>query len=293
MPGTSWPVRASIAASVWMDSGSRSRRLLGASSRCSSATRSTAPTARVSATVVRSKSAGLGSKASWVMDFSFSRSCRTAPRVLPRGAVRRRRGLCPRPCRAGGAECLDRVRGDDVEAVGGVGEHADAAGLDGQRLGADRQGDRWGAEVGQPADLAHAGLGVVPAAVGDDVDRARPAGGFNVEVFGAAGDRVAGERGAAAGADRGDLWHRRGAVAQQLGGVAEEDGGGLAPIAGNAVVTIQTIGPSAYSWACIEPEVSTTSSAWGCSSGAVISRVSVQGWLAMGRPVARSKRARA
>ena len=59
------------------------------------------------------------------------------------------------------------------------------------------------------------------------------------------------------------------------------------------MVTIHTIGPSAYSCAPIEPEVSTTSSAWGSSSGAVISRVIVHGCELAGRPVARSKRPRA
>jgi hypothetical protein len=73
----SWPLRASIAASVWIDSVEMSHRLLAASSMWRdqvtalrggelSATRSSVPAARCAAVSVTSKSAGLGSRASWV-----------------------------------------------------------------------------------------------------------------------------------------------------------------------------------------------------------------------------------
>ena len=75
----------------------------------------------------------------------------------------------------GGGQRVDGVPGDELESVGGVGEDAYAAGFDRQRLGADQEVDRGGAELGEPADLVHAGFGVVPAAVGDDPDGARAA----------------------------------------------------------------------------------------------------------------------
>src|SRR3954454_16435650 len=146
MQGTSWPVRASIAASVRIDSGEISRRLLGASSMCSSATRSSVPSARRPATAVTSKRAGLGSRASWVKGTPF---CLVWGRWLRR-----------RPPTVGDGEGVDGVLRDQVETVGRDGENADAAGLDRQRLGADREVDGGHGELGEPADLLDAGLGV-------------------------------------------------------------------------------------------------------------------------------------
>jgi hypothetical protein len=44
------------------------------------------------------------------------------------------------------------VLGDELQAVGGVGEDEDAAGFNRQRLGADRDVDREGAKLG---DVVH------------------------------------------------------------------------------------------------------------------------------------------
>ena len=50
---------------------------------------------------------------------------------------------------------------------------------------------------------------------------------------------------------------------------------------------IQQIGPSAYSYAPIEPEVSITSPTCGSWIGAVTWRVIRHGWVLAGRPVCR------
>ena len=57
------------------------------------------------------------------------------------------------------------------------------------------------------------------------------------------------------------------------------------PICLRPSVRIQQIGPSAYSYAAIEPEVSITSPTWGSSIGAVMWRVILHGWVVVGRPV--------
>src|SRR3954451_7409331 len=149
MQGTSWPVRASIAARVSIDSRAMSRRLLGASSRCSSSMRSSVPPARGAATVVTSKRAGSGSRASWVIE---------SPSLVVAGGRSECAGWAGRAGRlrrlsrcAGGAEGVDGVLGDDVEAVGRVGEHADAAGLDRQRLRGPRKGGGGEGGGGAPA----------------------------------------------------------------------------------------------------------------------------------------------
>src|SRR4051794_41976264 len=103
----------------------------------------------------------------------------------------------------GGGQRVDGVLRDQVKAVGGVGEDADAAGFDRQRFGADREVDRGCAELGEPADLVDAGLGVVPAAVGDDVDGTRAAAVVHLEAGGAGDDRGARGGGGAPGAGRG------------------------------------------------------------------------------------------
>ena len=70
-----------------------------------------------------------------------------------------------RAAAGGRAQGGDGVVGDLVERVGGVGDHDDPVGLDGQRLGADRDVDRRDAVGAQRADALDAGLRVVPAAV--------------------------------------------------------------------------------------------------------------------------------
>src|SRR3954453_6146949 len=165
MQGTSCPVRISMSARTMMASGAISRRLLGASSSWSSAMCSSMLEPRRGAAAVRWNSGGAGRRTGWVM----------AGSLLVVGArVAGARGNSPcecgglrhRPLSVGGGEGLDGVLGDQVQAVGGVGEHADAAGFDRQRLGADREVDRGDAELGEPSDLPHAVLRVVPASVG-------------------------------------------------------------------------------------------------------------------------------
>ena len=57
------------------------------------------------------------------------------------------------------------------------------------------------AQFAQLVDLLYAGLSVRPSAVTDHILESRPAGVCELEVLGAQADRVAAERGAAAGAD--------------------------------------------------------------------------------------------
>jgi hypothetical protein len=78
----------------------------------------------------------------------------------------------------------------------------------------------------------------------------------------------------------------RGAVAEQFGAVAEECDGEPAAGAAQASWRIQAIGPSAYSKAPIEPEVSMISATWGASIGARTLRTTRQGCVEAGRPVA-------
>ena len=86
---------------------------------------------------------------------------------------------------------------------------------------------RW--IVGTPSSASHAdpldpGAGVRPAAVGEDVDEPGAARVGHLELVGDELDRVAGERGAAAGADPGNERQRPGAVGEQRGAVAEQGG---------------------------------------------------------------------
>ena len=60
----------------------------------------------------------------------------------------------------------------------------------------------------------------------------------------------------------------------------------------SASVRIQQIGPSAYSYALIEPDVSMISPTCGCRIGAVARRVICHGCVLTGRPVWRCARAR-
>lgn len=177
----------------------------------------------------------------------------------------------------GGGEGVDGVLGDDVQAVGGVGEHADAAGLDRQRFGADREVDRGGAELGEPADLC------TPASVSyqppsETMYTARGRRRFSISRW-PAPIAIASPAKAVPPPTRiaGTLAIDSVLSLSRAAALPRRTVATLPPTARNAEVTIHTIGPSAYSCAPIEPEVSTTSRACGSSSGAVISRVIVHG----------------
>src|SRR3954447_2503254 len=211
MQGTSWPVRQSMPASRSMPSWLIWRRWLGARWRWSRATRASVPSARAWGTVVMSNSAGSG------------------PAAGPGGVMWCSLGVAPARCAGGGVQGADGVGGDLVQRVGGVVDDGDAVGLDRQWRGADGQVDDGDAVAAQPVDLRHAGLRVVPAAVGKDVGEAGPARVGHLERVGGERDRVGGERGAAAGADAGHLGERSAAVAEQAGAVAEQ-GDRAAPV---------------------------------------------------------------
>ena len=88
--------------------------------------------------------------------------------------------------------------------------------------------ERW--IVGTPSSASdrirsHAGAGVRPAAVGEHVDEPGAAWVGHLELLADELDRVAGERGAAAGADPGHEWQRPAAVGEQRDAVAEQGGG--------------------------------------------------------------------
>ena len=84
--------------------------------------------------------------------------------------------------------------------------------------------DRRDAELGEPPDPLDPGAGVRPAAVGEHVDEPGAARVGHLELVGDELDRVAGERGAAAGADPGNECERLVSVGQQRGAVAEQRG---------------------------------------------------------------------
>ena len=107
--------------------------------------------------------------------------------------------------------------------------------------------DRRDVVLGEPADPFDSGLGVGPAAVGEDVDESGAAGVGHLELVGDELDRVAGERGAAAGPDPGDERQRARAVGEQRGAVAEQGGGAASADLSQAVGEDPAIGPSAYS----------------------------------------------
>ena len=85
--------------------------------------------------------------------------------------------------------------------------------------------DRGDVVLGEPADPRDSGLGVRPAAVTQDIDEAGAAGVGHLELLAEQLDRVAGERGPAAGLDPGDERQRPRAVGEQRGAVAEQGGG--------------------------------------------------------------------
>ena len=75
------------------------------------------------------------------------------------------RGLLCGRGRVRGAERGDRVGGDLVERLGGVGDHVDAVALDTEGLDPDAEVDRGDVVFGEPADPLDAGAGVGPSAV--------------------------------------------------------------------------------------------------------------------------------
>ena len=119
----------------------------------------------------------------------------------------------------------DGVGGDVVERLGGVGDHVDAVALHAEGCDRDREVDRGDVVFGEPADPRDSGLGVGPAAVTQDIDEAGAAGVCHLELLAEQLDRVAGERGPAAGLDPGHERQRPRPVGEQRGAVAEQGGG--------------------------------------------------------------------
>ena len=88
--------------------------------------------------------------------------------------------------------------------------------------------ERWiGGDVvfGEPADPCDSGLGVGPASVREHVHESGAAGVCHLELLAEQLDRVAGERGAAAGLDSGNERQRPRPVGEQGDAVAEQGGG--------------------------------------------------------------------
>ena len=103
-----------------------------------------------------------------------------------------------------------------------------AVALDAQRRDSDREVDRGDVVFGEPADPRDSGLGVGPASVREHVHESGAAGVCHLELLAEQLDRVAGERGAAAGLDPGNERQRSRPVGEQGDAVAEQ-GGGAAP----------------------------------------------------------------
>ena len=198
--------------------------------------------------------------------------------VLSRG------GCCGSRARAG-AQRRDRVGGDVVECLGGVGDDVDAVALDAERRDSDREVDRGDVVLGEPADPLDSGLGVGPASVTETRTRSRGRRGFVISSCSQSSSiaspanavpppvLIPGTSGSGRvpSASSATLLPNR-AVAQRP------------PICLSPSVRIQQIGPSAYSYAPIEPEVSITSPTCGSRIGAVIWRVIRHGWVLAGRP---------
>ena len=75
-----------------------------------------------------------------------------------------------------GGERGDRVGGDVVERLCGIGDHGDAVALDRQRRDPDAEVDRRDAQLGEPPDPLDSRPCVGPAAVREHIDEPGPAG---------------------------------------------------------------------------------------------------------------------
>ena len=112
-------------------------------------------------------------------------------------------------------------------------------------------------------------------------------GVVELELLCAQADRVAAERGAAAGPDPGHQRQRPAAVGEQFGAVAEQRDRASPAELSQPGGEHPDDWPDAYLVTAIDPDVSTTRPTCGSCSGAVITLVISHGWLLTGTPSVR------